>query len=104
MLSVRIWRTSRPLPAPKALRIASSFCRVVLRASNRLDRFAQTISITTPTANASTVSAGRSLPLTCSFSRLRCGVNPLRFGCSFEMCSPKMVASACALANRYARL
>ena len=52
--SVSIWRISRRRPAPSAVRMAISFCRVAVRASSRLERFAQTISITTPTAHAST--------------------------------------------------
>ena len=48
-----------PRPAPSAARIAISFCRAAVRASSRFERFAHTISITTPTAQASTKRAGR---------------------------------------------
>ena len=46
------------------VRIAISFCRAAVRASSRFDRLAQTISITTPTAPASTQTASRIRPLT----------------------------------------
>ena len=46
MPSVSICASSRPRPAPSAVRIAISFCRDAVRASSRLERFAQTISIT----------------------------------------------------------
>ena len=48
--------------------MATSFWRVTVRASMRLERLAQTISMTTPTAQPSTRSGGRSRPLTCSAS------------------------------------
>ena len=39
--------------------MAISFWRAAVRASSRFERLAQTISITTPTAHASTTNAGR---------------------------------------------
>ena len=57
MPSVSIWAISRRRPAPSAVRIAISFCRAAVRASSRFDRLAQTISMTTATAPASTQSA-----------------------------------------------
>ena len=39
------------------MRIAISFCRAAVRASSRFDRLAQTISMTIPTAPASTKTA-----------------------------------------------
>ena len=68
MPSVSICATSRRRPAPSAVRIAISFCRAAVRASSRFDRLAQTISMTTPTAPASTQSARRIRPLTWSAS------------------------------------
>ena len=50
------------------MRIAISFCRDAVRASSRFERFAQTISMTMPTAPASTQSASRMRPLTWSAS------------------------------------
>ena len=61
-LSVSIWRSSRKRPAPNAARIAISFCRVPSLANCRFERFAHTISITTPTAQASTNRAGVTAP------------------------------------------
>ena len=57
-LSVSICRSSRERPAPNAARIAISFCRVPNLANCRFERFAHTINITTPTAQASTNRAG----------------------------------------------
>ena len=62
--SVSICATSRHRPAPSAVRIAISFWRAAVRASSRFDRFAHTISITMPTAPASTQTARRIRPLT----------------------------------------
>jgi len=58
-LSVSSWRISLFRAAPSAARIAISFCLAAVRASIRLERFAHTISITTPTAQAMITSAGR---------------------------------------------
>ena len=33
--SVSIWRSRRPRPAPKAVRMANFFCRAAVRASSR---------------------------------------------------------------------
>ena len=66
--SVSIWRIRRVRAAPKAVRMAISFCRAAVRASSRFERFVHTISMTTPTAHASTSNAGRMRPLTCSGS------------------------------------
>ena len=53
VLSVSSWRTSRPRPAPRARRTASSRRRAVARASRRLAALAQAISSTRATAPAS---------------------------------------------------
>ena len=79
--SVSIWPSSRFRPAPSAMRIAISLCRAAVRASSRFDRLAQTISITIPTAPASTQTASRILPLTCSDNGLTMPSKPLRSGC-----------------------
>ena len=63
-LSVSICRNSRKRPAPNAVRIAISFCRAPDRANCRFERFAHTINMTRPTAQASTKRAGRTPPLT----------------------------------------
>ena len=44
------WRSSRPRPAPSAVRTANSRWRVSARASSRFARFAHAISSTNPTA------------------------------------------------------
>ena len=62
--SVSICAMSRPRPAPSAVRMAISFCRALVRASSRFDRFAHTISMTTPTAPARIHRARRIRPLT----------------------------------------
>ena len=56
------WRSSRPRPAPSAVRIANSRCRVSARASSRFARLAQAISSTNPTAACSTQMARLALP------------------------------------------
>ena len=61
-LSVSICLSSRKRPAPNAARIAISFCRVANLAKCKFERFAQTINITTPTAQASTKRAGTHAP------------------------------------------
>ena len=48
-LSIRSCRMIRPRPAPRASRIATSFCRAVERAIIRLATFAHAISRTSPT-------------------------------------------------------
>ena len=73
MLSVSNWRMRRYRPAPSASRMAISCLRVAVRASNKFERFAQTINMTTPTAEARMKSAGRIFPLTCSPRELRWG-------------------------------
>ena len=95
--SVSIWRISRRRPAPSAVRMAISFCRVAVRASSRLERLAQTISITTPTAHASTSRAGRIRPLTCSASGLIRPSKSLRSGCAWVICCASIFSSAWAL-------
>ena len=82
MPSVSSCASRRRRPAPRAVRIATSFCRVAVRARSRLERLAQTISITIPTAPASTQTASRTRPLTCSASGLTLPWKPLRSGCS----------------------
>ena len=82
MLSVTIWRINRLRPAPSAARMAISFWRVTVRASRRFERLAQTISITTPTAQASTSSAVRRRPVTCSSRGTILGRMSLRSGYS----------------------
>ena len=54
VLSVSSWRTMRPRSAPKALRMATSRCRVPARASNRLATLAHAINSTSATAAART--------------------------------------------------
>ena len=66
MPSVSICASSRRLPAPSAVRIAISLCRAAVRASSRFERLAQTMSITMATAPASTQTAARMRPPTCS--------------------------------------
>jgi hypothetical protein len=48
-------------------------CRVAARASSKFERFAHTVSITTPTAHARTKRARRRRPVTCSARRLSPG-------------------------------
>ena len=97
--SVSIWPSRRPRPAPSAVRIAISFCRAAVRASSRFERLAQTISITTPTAPASTRSASRSVPLTCSASGVTRPSKLLRSRMRrARSAAPASRASACALA------
>ena len=62
--SVSICAMQPPRPAPSAVRIAISFCRDAVRASSRLERLAQTMSMTMATAPARTQSARRMRPLT----------------------------------------
>ena len=68
MLSVSNWRMSLARPAPSAVRMANSLLRADARASARFDRFTQTMSKISPTADHSTMSDRRSLPLTWSFN------------------------------------
>ena len=67
-LSVIACASSRPRPAPSATRTAISCRRLAARASCRLARLAQTISITTPTAASSSSIAVRRWPATCTAS------------------------------------
>ena len=64
MPSVSICASSRRRPAPRAVRMAISFWRDAARARRRLDRLAQTMSITIATAPASTHTARRMRPPT----------------------------------------
>ena len=66
MLSVNIWRISRPRLAPSASRTAISDERAAERASNRLATFAQAIKSTTPTAASNIVKACRMFRITMS--------------------------------------
>ena len=62
-LSVSSWRTTRPRPAPRAERIASSRPRAVARASSRLATLAQQMSSTKPTTPRNSIEVmRRSLP------------------------------------------
>ena len=76
--------------------MATSFCRAAVRASSRFDRLAQTISMTMPTAPASTHAARRTLPLTCSDSGRTMPSKVLRSGCSRTICGASARISACA--------
>ena len=95
-LSVSICRSSRKRPAPNAARIAISFCRAPNLANCRFERFAHTINITTPTAQASTNRAGLTGPLTCCSSGTSLGTIGFRSGCWLSSCFPSIVNSACA--------
>ena len=53
VLSVSSWRTSRPRPAPSAVRIATSFRRAAPRMRSRFATFAHAMSSTNATAPAS---------------------------------------------------
>jgi len=64
-----------------------------------LERFAQTINITTPTANASTRSPERARPLTWSLSAVASGTSLLTFGFSASMRGVISLRSATALAS-----
>ncbi len=79
------WRSSRPRPAPSAVRTANSRCRVSARASSRFARFAHAISSTNPTAACSTQIARLALPMICSCT-----------GCICRMC-PKLVLRSSAV-------
>ena len=96
MPSVSICASRRRRPAPSAVRMAISFWRAAVRASSRLDRFAQTISITIATAPASTQTASRIRPLTCSASGFTLPSKALRSGCSALICPATVRISACA--------
>src|ERR1039458_4445236 len=96
-LSVSVCRSSLWRPAPNAARTAISLCRAAIRASCRFERFAHTISITTPTAHASTSRAGRTRPLTCSSKGVSLGWIPLRSGCWRSIRFASSVNSASAL-------
>jgi len=96
MPSVSSCATSLPRPAPSAVRIAISFCRVAVRASSRFDRFAHTMSMTIATAPASTQTARRMRPPTCSASGLTLPWKLLRSGCSAVICAAIVRISACA--------
>ena len=61
-----------------------------------LMRFAHTINITTPTAQASTNRAGLAGPLTCCPSATSLGAIEFRSGCRLSSCFPSIVNSACA--------
>ena len=97
--SVSSCASSRRRPAPSAMRMATSFCRAAVRASSRFDRLAQTISMTMPTAPASTHAASRTLPLTCSDSGRTMPSKVLRSGCSRTICGASARISACAPAG-----
>ena len=58
MLSVSSWRASRCQPAPRAVRMATSFSRPAARASRRLATLAQAISRTSATEPSSTSRRG----------------------------------------------
>ncbi len=64
MLSVSVWRISRPRAAPMASRTAASRRRLVARASSRFVMLAQAISNTSATAPRSANPTGRSRPVT----------------------------------------
>ena len=64
MLSVRSCRMRRSRSAPRAVRIATSRVRPAARASNRFATFAHAMSSTMPTAVSSSISAGRTRPVT----------------------------------------
>ncbi len=98
MPSVSICASSRRRPAPSAVRIAISFCREAVRASSRLERLAQTMSITIPTAAASTHTAVRMRPPIWSASGFTLPCRPFRSGCSFVICCASVRISACAAA------
>ena len=68
VLSVILWRISRPLRAPSEARIISSRCRATPRAISSIAKFAQAISSTSPTAPNRTSNAGRRLPTSNSCS------------------------------------
>ncbi len=76
ILSVSNCRTIRCQPAPRAVRMATSFSRPAARVSSRLATLAQAISSTSVTEPTSTSSARRTSPTTCS--------------CSPTMCMPKV--------------
>ena len=96
--SVSICATSRPRPAPSAVRIAISFCRAALRARSRFERFAHTISITTATAPARTQTAARIFPLTWSESGETKPSKEFLSGCSRVSAVAMVCVSACACA------
>ena len=72
-LSVSICWTRRPLAAPTAVRIETSFCRAAARASSSVATFAQAISSTNATAPSITSSMVRTSPTSASRSGRRLG-------------------------------
>ncbi len=69
-LSVSNCRSMRRRVAPKAVRIATSFCRLVAFARRRLATLAQAINNTSPTADKRITSGTRMSPVTCSCSEM----------------------------------
>ncbi len=61
-LSVRSWRSSRPWPAPRAVRTANSASRAATRARSRFATLTQAMSRTRPTAPRSTSRGRRTSP------------------------------------------
>ena len=88
--------SSRPRPAPSATRTAISCRRLAARASCRLARLAQTISITTPTAASSKIIAVRRWPATCTASDVTSGRSVFRSGCAAVRDLPRTRSSAFA--------
>ena len=84
-----------PRPAPPAA--PSPFAARPDRANCRFERFAHTINITTPTAQASTNRAGLTRPLTrCCQRHQDAARMAFRSGCWLCSCFPSIVSSACA--------
>ena len=84
-LSVSIWRTSRPRPAPSAVRTPTSRSRAALRASSRFATLTQATSSTSTTAPDQREQRGPELPDHLFLQRKSITVRPaLRCGSSFS--------------------
>jgi hypothetical protein len=97
-LSVISWRSSRPRPAPSAVRRAISRRRASDRAMRRLATLAHAISSTKATAAIRVSSAGFSVPNSSTSSGLAWTARfSFVFGYSFSSCREMPSSSACAV-------
>ena len=100
VLSVSVFRMSRPRPAPSAARITNSWRPATARTISKLAKFAHAISSTRPTAPKSTSNADRTSPTSHSCSGTNC---LLRSFSSAGYCSASRRSSAaislCACAS-----